>query len=215
MNSLYRICFVLLCLMQLQVAEATLQNGLGFELGVGYSQFSLSSPTQNAKYSGVTTQGNILFPILNSGQFSIDLDFLYRYTSLENNSSNNTISEWSHQTTFGSGLRFNYSFLFAGIDYLFAKGKHVQAGTVNQIFNYDYNPIQWHAGISLPLSPVTSIVGGYSQMLETDFEVQGSQFSTNEEIFWLKLQIDFGVSFFNLLSPSESFQPTRNEFFVN
>jgi len=207
--------FITLILSFQNHAQATVQNGLGFELGVGYPQISISDPTQNAKYSGVSVQGNVLFPLLSSGQFSMDLDLLYRYTSAENNSSNSTLSEWAHFTTFGSGLRFNYSFIFVGFDYLFAKGKHVRAGTSNSIFEYNFNPLQWHAGLSLPLSPVTSVVAGYSQMLNTDFEVQGSNFSANEQIFWLRLQTDFGVSFFNLLAPSESFQSTRSDFFVN
>lgn len=200
--------------MVLPQALATPQNGLGFELGVGYPELSIVNGTQNAKYTGVSVQGNVLFPLLNSGNFSMDLDLLYRYTSAENNSSNSTLSEWAHFTTFGSGLRFNYSYLFAGVDYLFAKGKHVRAGTDNQIFDYDFNPIQWHVGVALPLSPVTSFVAGYSQMLTADTTVQSNSLSINEQVFWIRLQIDFGVSFFNLLKPSESFAPTRNSFFV-
>ena len=195
-------------------AFATSQSGLGFELGVGYPDMTIATNSLNARYSGVSVQGNLLFPILSSGNFSMDLDLLYKYTSAENNSSNTTLSEWAHFTSFGSGLRFNYSYLFAGVDYLFAKGKLVRAGTSNQIFSYDFNPIQWHAGAALPLSPVTSVVVGYSQMLSTDVTVQSSNLAVSEQVFWLRVQIDFGVSFFNLLSPSESFQPTRNSFFV-
>lgn len=195
-------------------AEATSQNGLGFELGVGYSQLSISDSLQNAKYTGVSAQGNLLFPLLASGAFSMDLDLSYRYNAAENNASNETLSEWAHFNSFGSGVRLNYSFLFVGFDYLFAKGKHLRAGSSNQIFEYDFNPIQWHAGLALPLSPVTSIVIGYSQMLSTEFSVQNSSFSVNEQVYWLRLQIDFGVSFFNLLNPGESFKTTRDSFFV-
>lgn len=196
------------------VASATSQSGLGFELGVGYPDMTITTNSLNARYSGVTMQGNVLFPLLSSGNFSIDLDLLYKYSAAENNASNSTLSEWAHFTSFGSGLRLNYSFLFVGFDYLFSKGKHVRAGSSNQIFDYDFNPLQWHAGLALPLSPVTSVVAGYSQMLKTDVNIQNTNLSLSEQVFWLRVQIDFGVSFFNLLKPSESFQPTRNSFFV-
>ncbi len=195
-------------------AYATTQKGLSLELGVGYPQYSLSSALQNGKYSGVSAQGRVLFPLLSSGHFSMDLDVSYQYTSLENNSSNAVLSEWAHLNNFGSGLRFNYSFLFVGVEYLFSKGKHVRAGTSNQIFEYDFNPIQWQAGLALSVSPVTSIVVSYSQMLGTNVSVGGSQFEANDQVLWLRFQIDFGVSFFNLLAPEESFKTTRGSFFI-
>ena len=193
-------------------ANATAKQGLGFEIGVGYPDISIRDSTQNAKYSGISVQANLLFPLLKSGNFSIDLDLIYRYTTGENNASNNTLSEWTHLTTFGSGLRFNYSYLFVGFDYLFTKGKHLRAGSSNQIFDYSINPIQWHLGLVLPISPVISVVAGYSQIFDTNFNIQTDSFTMSEQIYWLRLQIDFGVNFFNLLEPSESFTPTRKDF---
>ena len=195
-------------------SQATPQGGLGFELGVGYPEVNIATDSLNAKYTGIAAQGNLLFPLLSSGAFSVDLDLMYRYTTLENNSSNQTLSEWAHFTSFGTGLRANYSFLFPGVDLLILKSKHLRAGTDNQIFEYNLNPVNWHVGVALPLSPVTSVVFGYSQMLESKANVQGVNLSLNEQVFWLRLQIDFGVSFFNLLKPSESFESTRNSFFV-
>lgn len=195
-------------------SEATTQHGVSLELGVGYSQYSLLNTGQAGKYSGLAAQGRALFPLISSGLFSMDLDFSYQYTSLENNASNTTLSEWSHLNSFGAGIRFNYSYLFIGAEYLFAKAKHVRAGTNNQIFDYNFNPIQWQAGLALPVSPVTSIIASYSQMVSTDLNVGGTNFKASDQVVWLRFQIDFGVSFFNLLAPEESFQSTRGGFFV-
>ena len=213
MRSKWFLYFLFLLFLSTE-AHATTQKGVSLELGVGYPQYSLSDSAQNGKYSGVAAQGRILFPLLSSGQFSMDLDISYQYYSLENNASNSALSEWAHMNSFGSGVRFNYSFLFVGVEYLFSKGKHVRAGTSNQIFDYNFNPIQWQAGLALPVSPVTSIVASYSQMVTTDFSVSGSTFSANDQVFWLRFQIDVGVSFFNLLEPQESFQSTRSSFFI-
>jgi hypothetical protein len=213
-SKLSKILF-LITLLITSTSFATAQKSLGFEMGVGYPDLTIINTSQKARYSGMSAQGNLLFPILSTGNFSMDLDFLYKYTSVENNSSNSTLSEWAHFTSFGTGLRFNYSYFFIGADYLSARGKHVQAGTANQIFDYKFNTYQWHAGLSLPLSPAASIILAYSQMPKTSIEIQGQSLSLQEQIFSLRLQIDFGISFFNLLNPSDSFAPTRNSFFTN
>ena len=54
-----------------QTSWATRQNSLGFELGVGFPQISIATDTLNAKYSGASVQGNVLFPLLNMGAFLI------------------------------------------------------------------------------------------------------------------------------------------------
>lgn len=215
MKLLSLFSLILLALSWTEKSEATTQHGVSLELGVGYSQYSLSDQTQKALYSGISSQGRALFPLLSSGLFSIDFDLSYQYLSLENNASNNTLSEWSHVSGFGGGLRFNYSYLFAGIDYLMLEGQHVRAGTVNDIFQYHVKPLQWQAGLALPVSPITSITFSYSQMIPTDFSVEGASFKVTNQAFWIRFQIDFGVSFFNLLNPEKSFEPTRNGFFVN
>ena len=184
------------------------------EISVGYPSLTIATGSLNAKYSGVAVQGDVLFPLLNSGLFSIDFDLSYRYTSLTNNASTAALAEWGQFNGLGTGVRFNYSYLFAGIDYQFMRGKHLKAGTVNELFEYDYNPTQWQAGLALPLSPVTSVVLGYSQILTTELTTQNQNIKLNEQIIWFKIQIDFGISFFNLLAPGDTFAPTRNSFFV-
>ena len=141
---------------------ATNQGGLGMEISVGYPTLSVETGNQQAKYNGVSTQANLLLPLMSVGLFSADLDLFYRYSGFENNASTSTQAEWAVMHGFGSGLRFNFSYIFAGIDHIFMTGEHLKAGTVNEKNNYDFTPLQWHAGLNLPLSPVTSVALGYS-----------------------------------------------------
>lgn len=193
---------------------ATNQGGLGMEISVGYPTLSIATGNQQAKYSGVSAQANLLLPLMSAGLFSMDLDLFYRYSGFENNASTSTQAEWAIMHGFGSGVRFNFSYLFAGVDHIFMTGKHLKAGTVNETNNYDFTPLQWHAGINLPLSPVTSVAVGYSQLLNGNAKTQGQNIEVNEQILWFRIQIDFGIGFFNLLSPGESFEATRSDFFV-
>ena len=212
MNKLFFLIFA--SLFSQTPVHATPQNGLGLELGVGFPDVTVNTPTQTARYGGVSVQGNLLFPLLSAGSFSMDLDLVYQYTSTENNASNSTLSEWAHFSGYGAGLRLNYSYLMVGAEYLTNQGRHIRAGTSNQIFEYQYNPIRWHVGLALPLSNVTSFVVGYSQTAESEINLASETLRVRQQTFWIRLQIDFGVSFFNLLNPEESFQSTGNGFFA-
>ncbi len=192
---------------------ATTQNGIGLELGLGYPQVQLSDDGQRALYSGVGVQGTALFPLLDYGSFSTDLEVSYTYYSLENNNESALVKEWSHYSAFGSGLRFNLSYLFVGLNYAFANSKHLQSGSSGVNIEYEFNPFVWHAGLALPLSPLTALVIGYSGNFQGDISVDGSDLKFNDQTVWVRFQIDFGVSFLNLLTPGQSFEKTRDSFF--
>jgi len=190
-------------------------KGIGLEIGAGISDFTISSQTLNSRYSGLTLESRLLFPLLNSGLFNMSLEGIYKYTSLENNSNNLSVNEWAHFNHFGAGVRFSYSYLFVGYDYMLSKGENIISGPNSQFLEYDFHSQQWFAGLSIPLSPITSVIFAYSQLLDTQVDLQGQNLRLNEQCFWLKIQIDFGFSFLNLLKPSESFKATRGSFFIN
>gem|GEM_PF-4484016 len=196
-------------------AQSTDSKGITMEFSAGYPTYQIATPDLNAIYNGYSLQGGLIIPFASGASYSLDLDISYGLDSLENNRSNNLESEWAHFNTVGAGLRFRLSYFELGVSKQHMRGKHLRAGAETQIYDYKLDPLSWRAGINIPLSSNTNIGVGYSANLQSDVFAQGENLKIKSETVWIKVQIDFGITFLNLFAVEESFTSTRASFFTN
>lgn len=191
------------------------KRGIVMELSVGYPELSILAGGQTAKYNGYSIQGNLIFPVASGLTYSLDLDVSYTLDTFENNASSQTEAEWAHFNGAGTGLRFRLSYFEVGIAYQYLRGSHVRAGSNTEIYEYNFNPLTWKLGFNIPLSGNTSMGLGYSSMEKTEVLSQGQSLSVQNNTIWFKIQIDFGVSFLNIMKVEESFTSTSSGSFFN
>ena len=168
---------------------------------------NVSTSSTEAHYQGFSTEAHLLLPLLDTKKFSMDLDLGYRATNYENSASTPGLAEWASLKGLSTGFRFHFKYFFFGTDMSFLNGKHLISGTTSEINDYKINPIQAHAGIHIPVSPVLALALSYSNsVVKGKATVSSQDISVNEQLIMLRLQIDLGLGFFNAVSPKDSFQ---------
>lgn len=186
--------------------RATLQNGIGVETSFGYPTLNAQSNGLEARYNGFSMNADILLPIWGIKGFTIDLDLGYRYSSYQNNASDVDQSEWAILQGFSPGFRFNFKYIFAGTNVSFIKGKHLIAGAINEINEYNAMPVEGTIGFYIPLNEISSIALSYSQYLFVNKPtVAGHEVNLNEQHIMLRIQFDSGIGFFNEIKEKDIF----------
>lgn len=191
--------FVFLSLISFDL-EARDQSGLDLEIGLGYARGSLDSVNQNAHYTGLATQASLLIPVIEEDKFKLEVEGVFNYTSLENNYSSVSANEWLHSKSYGGGLRMNLYYFFIGAGYFISKTKYLHSTDTQNLYIIENNPLVFQAGLQIPITQRSSLVLGYSKTAATDIVIDGATFKSNQDAFWLRLRLDFGVGLLNLLT---------------
>ncbi len=120
--------FCLLTLLILTFAKQSLAgggDGIVVDGAAGMPAMTISNPDgTSAGYDGISLQGRVQFPLVESGRFSWALTGVVRYHDLENTKSSNDESEVANHLGPGLGFNFNFGQINLGYEYMMMKARH-------------------------------------------------------------------------------------------
>lgn len=185
------------------LAAPNKSDGLWFNGAIFIPQSSIKNPNSSvAYYSGVGLEGKTGVTLVDLGAFSTSFYGSIRYFDLRNTANTGTQKEFANHIGTGAGLKFMFAKLYLEADYHYMLARHYSVGTISYNIDYEYTPLTYSAGISLPIGQLafgasysvsSAMIAGSKTGLSQDSEYNDTRIMLN--VTW-----NTGASLFGFFS---------------